>query len=78
MLHAGSTHGNHMDQRQVVIDCSPASGTAYCRSPPNSFIAPPGVYYLFALYEGVPSKAEYVYVGVSKPAKPSSSQASGS
>ena len=62
-LRAGATHGNHMDQRSVVLDCSPGSGTATCTSPPNSSIAPPGIYYLFAHCQGVPSVAEFVSVG---------------
>ena len=56
----GSTHGVHADQRQVVLDCSVTSGTATCTSPPNNYIAPPGVYMLFILNEGVPSQAEYI------------------
>ena len=68
--HAGATHGNHMDQRQVVLDCTPKSGSASCQSPPNSSVAPPGIYYLFASYQGVPSVAEYVSVGMSDDGTP--------
>ncbi len=53
-----STHGVHADQRQIVLDCSVASGTAVCTSPPNNYIAAPGVYMLFVLNQGVPSQAK--------------------
>lgn len=56
----GSTHGVHADQRQVVLECSVTPGLAQCASPPNANIAPPGVYMLFVLNEGVPSQAKYV------------------
>lgn len=56
----GSTHGVHADQRQIVLDCTVASETAQCTSPPNNMIAPPGVYMLFILNEGVPSQAKFV------------------
>ena len=56
----GSTHGVHADQRQIVLDCHVTNGTAVCMSPPNNFIAPPGVYMLFILNKGVPSRAKYV------------------
>lgn len=59
----GATHGNHMDQRQVELICTTSSGTASCTSPPDSNIAPPGQYFLFAAYQGVPSVAEYVSLG---------------
>ncbi|KAK9791838.1 hypothetical protein WJX73_007086 [Symbiochloris irregularis] len=62
-----STHGNHMDQRQVVLDCTFSTRQADCTSPPNANIAPPGIYYLFALYDGVPGVAEYVSVGTTEP-----------
>lgn len=58
---AGSTHGNHFDQRQVVLDCNGLMPSeTSCMSPPNSSIAPPGVYMLFILSEGVPSYAPSV------------------
>ncbi len=58
----GSTHGNHFDQRQVVLACSPITGAsaASCSAPPNSSIAPPGQYMLFILSQGIPSVANYV------------------
>lgn len=56
----GSTHGVHADQRQIVLDCTVGSGSAVCASPPNNYIAPPGVYMLFILNQGVPSQAQYV------------------
>ena len=59
----------------MVLDCTPASGNANCQSPPNSSVAPPGVYYLFASYQGVPSVAEYVSVGVTASGTPMSSTA---
>ena len=63
----GATHGNHFDQRQVVLDCRAGSGTSQlCNSPPNSSIAPPGPYMLFALSNGVPSYAPYIFLETSK------------
>ena len=59
---AGATHSNHFDQRQVVLDCSDTGNTANCRSPPNSSVAPPGLYQLFVLFQGVPSRANIVNV----------------
>lgn len=56
----GSTHGVHADQRQIVLDCSVGTETATCTSPPNNFIATPGVYMLFILNKGVPSQAKYI------------------
>ncbi len=56
----GSTHGVHSDQRQIVLDCTVAGSTATCTTPPNNYIAPPGYYYLFVLYEGIPSVATYM------------------
>lgn len=61
---AGATHSNHFDQRQVVLDCSDTNNTANCRSPPNSSVAPPGLYQLFVLFQGVPSRANIVNVTV--------------
>ena len=58
--YSGSTHGNHADQRQIVLECTVAGNNATCAVPPNNYIAPPGVYMLFVLNEGVPSKAKYV------------------
>ncbi|KAA6418817.1 MAG: hypothetical protein FRX49_11174 [Trebouxia sp. A1-2] len=57
---AGSTHGIHFDQRQIVLDCIIQGATDNCASPPNSSIAPPGQYMLFVLNQGVPSVAEYI------------------
>ena len=46
---------------QVVLDCSPgSSSTMACAGPPNSSVAPPGQYMLFAVANGVPSIAPYV------------------
>lgn len=56
----GSTHGVHADQRQLVLDCTVGNATATCLSPPNNYVAPPGVYMLFILNEGVPSRATYM------------------
>ena len=56
----GSTHGVHADQRQVVLDCTVKATTASCTTPPNNYIAPPGVYYLFVLYQDIPSQAKYM------------------
>ena len=59
---ATSTHGIHADQRQVVLACDASASSINCTAPPNSNIAPPGVYMLFLLYQGVPSHAAYVTV----------------
>lgn len=66
---ASSTHSNHFDQRQVVLDCTDVGSLANCQSPPNSSVAPPGQYQLFLLYQGVPSQANIVYLssGVAPP-----------
>lgn len=61
----GSTHGVHTDQRQIVLDCTFGASTATCQTPPNNYIAPPGVYYLFVLYKGVPSQAKYMTLQLS-------------
>ncbi|KAL0036357.1 hypothetical protein WJX77_003871 [Trebouxia sp. C0004] len=57
---ASSTHGNHFDQRQIVLGCSTTGFSSSCLSPPNSSVAPPGQYQLFASFQGVPSKASIV------------------
>ena len=59
---AGSTHGNHFDQRQIVLACTNGTSglSTACTAPPNSSVAPPGVYMLFVLSNGVPSVAPYV------------------
>ena len=64
--YSGATHSNHADQRQVVLQCTLAGSNATCGSPPNSYVAPPGVYMLFVLNEGVPSKAKYITVQLSE------------
>lgn len=56
----GSTHGVHADQRQIVLDCTVTGTTATCSTPPNNYIAHPGVYYLCVLYQGIPSQAKYM------------------
>lgn len=61
----GSTHGVHTDQRQIVLDCTIHGSFATCSTPPNNYIAPPGVYYSFVLYEGVPSRAKYMTLQLS-------------
>lgn len=58
--YTGATHGNHFDQRQVVLSCAVTGNNATCSMPPNSSVAPPGQYMLFVLYQGVPSVAEFV------------------
>ena len=62
----GSTHGSHADQRQVLLVCSTTDNIATCATPPNNFIAPPGVYMLFVMYQGVPSVAEYMTLQLSQ------------
>ena len=57
---SGATDSNHMDQRQVVLTGASSAGSVRVTTPPNSNIAPPGQYYLFALSKGVPSEAVYV------------------
>ena len=64
--YSGATHSNHADQRQVVLQCTLAGNNAICASPPNNYIAPPGVYMLFVLHEGVPSKAKYITMQLSE------------
>lgn len=64
--YSGATHSNHADQRQVVLQCTLAGNNATCGSPTNNYIAPPGVYMLFVLYEGVPSKAKFITVQLSE------------
>ena len=45
----------------MVLDCGASSGNALaCVGPPNSSVAPPGQYMLFAMSDGVPSVAPYV------------------
>ena len=57
------THAFGMDQREVVLSFTAASGTLNVTSPPNSNIAPPGYYMLFILNQsGVPSAASFVQV----------------
>ena len=44
-----------------MLDCSSASSsTVACAGPPNSSVAPPGQYMLFAMASGVPSIAPYI------------------
>ncbi len=61
----GSTHGVHSDQRQIVLECTVGATSANCAAPPNNYIAPPGVYMVFVLYEGIPSMAKYVSLQLS-------------
>jgi len=57
------THAFGMDQREVGLSFTAASGTLNVTSPPNSNIAPPGYYMLFILNQsGVPSAASFVQV----------------
>ena len=59
------THGIHFDSRSIVLDCDNSTGGSIsCAAPPNSSIAPPGIYYLFILSEGVPSVAKFVSMPV--------------
>lgn len=51
-----STHNLNTDQRFIELEILGRSGsTVYLQMPPNSAIAPPGNWHLFALSEGVPS-----------------------
>ncbi len=55
------THGNHFDQRSVVLAFDNAgSGNLSVTAPPNANIAPPAQYMLFILSGGVPSVAKYI------------------
>ncbi len=58
--YTGATHGNHFDQRQVMLEFGVASSNVVCTLPPNGAVAPPGQYMLFVLYDGVPSVAQIV------------------
>ncbi len=58
--YTGATHGNHFDQRQVVLDFAVFHNSVTCTTPLNSAVAPPGQYMLFVLYQGVPSVASIV------------------
>jgi hypothetical protein len=56
------THSTHMDERLVVlvISVSNTAGIVTAVAPPDSTIAPPGMYMLFIMYQGVPSRAAWV------------------
>ena len=57
------THAFGMDQRMVGLSFTAGSGSLTVTAPPNSNIAPPGYYMLFALNSaGVPSRASFVQV----------------
>jgi len=58
--YTGATHGNHFDQRQVLLEFGVAGSNVVCTLPPNGAVAPPGQYMLFVLYDGVPSVAQIV------------------
>jgi hypothetical protein len=57
------THAFGMDQRMVGLSFTAGSTSLTVTAPPNSNIAPPGYYMLFALNSaGVPSRASFVQV----------------
>jgi len=57
------THAFGMDQRMVGLSFTAGSGSLTVTAPPNSNIAPPGYYMLFALNSaGVPSLAKFIQV----------------
>jgi hypothetical protein len=62
------THAFGMDQREVALSFTAASGALTVTSPPNSNIVPPGYYMLFILNQsGVPSVASFVRVTSASP-----------
>jgi Galactose oxidase-like, Early set domain/Glyoxal oxidase N-terminus len=54
------THAFGMDQREVALSFTVASGALTVTAPPDGNIAPPGYYMLFILNSGVPSVATFV------------------
>ncbi|KAG5463684.1 MAG: hypothetical protein BJ554DRAFT_5345 [Olpidium bornovanus] len=62
LIYAGfSTHGVHMGQRMVELEITQnACGSITANGPRDPSIMPPGVYLLFAVQEGIPSKGEWV------------------
>ena len=61
MRPGSSTHAFDMDQRQVGLTFTAASGTLTVTGPPNAKIAPPGYYMLFLINsQGVPSVAKFL------------------
>ena len=60
------THAFGMDQREVELSFTSASGALTVNAPPNGNIAPPGYYMMFLLNSaGVPSVANFVQVTAS-------------
>jgi hypothetical protein len=65
-IRAGAvTHNFHMDQRYVGLEIvGRTAGKLTVKLPPNSKVAPPGWYMLFAVNgDGVPSKARMIKIG---------------
>jgi uncharacterized membrane protein len=64
------THAFGMDQREVGLSFTAASGSLTVTAPPNGNIAPPGYYMLFLLNQsGVPSIASFLQI-TAAPATP--------
>lgn len=65
-----ATHSFSQGQRLVKLKATPAvpeNGGGYrisCVAPPNSVVAPPGYYMMFAVNQGVPSVAQWVQLVV--------------
>ena len=56
-----TTHNLNTDQRFIELEILGKLGsTVYLQMPPNSAIAPPGIWHLFALSQGVPSVSKTV------------------
>jgi hypothetical protein len=52
-----------MSQRLVPLEIRAKDGGADLVAPPNANVAPPGFYMLFALKDGKPSVAHWIYLG---------------
>jgi hypothetical protein len=60
---SAATHSFNMDQRILRLNFSPVAGGLTVTAPPNSNVAPPGYYALFALSAaGVPSVAAVIQI----------------
>lgn len=58
-----STHGVHMNNRQVQLDASYKGGVLTMTAPANSNIYPPGYAFLYVITDGIPSKGMRVMIG---------------
>jgi hypothetical protein len=63
--YTSTTHSTNTDQRFVELEILGVEGSKiYAQMPPNSAVAPPGNWMLFALSKGVPSVAKTVSLGL--------------